>query len=149
MRKQNRSVLSKLSKIISDNGLQRHRPGRFCPIMMKYHWFIPIVFAALMVTTGCSASSDICRDAVGHYEQALQIAPERAFLVDNAIGYGDEKAIDRGARDKLRVRQYNGRTNMNASGHALPSLPMQHSPQRYKSTCDLVASCKSRKGKDL
>ena len=36
--------------------------------MMKYHWFIPIVFAALMVTTGCSASSDICRDAVGHYE---------------------------------------------------------------------------------
>ncbi len=40
----------------------------------------------------------------------LQVAPDRAYIVDNAIGYGLAEAIDRGARDDLRVRQYNNRT---------------------------------------
>ncbi len=40
----------------------------------------------------------------------LEVAPERAFLVDNAIGYGRAGIIDRGARDNLAVRQYNNWT---------------------------------------
>jgi hypothetical protein len=42
--------------------------------------------------------------------ELLKLAPDRAFLVDNAIGYGSEEAIDRGARDKLNVREYNNWT---------------------------------------
>ena len=42
----------------------------------------------------------------------LKEAPRRAYLVDNAIGYGRKgaEAIDRGVRDGLRVRQYNNWT---------------------------------------
>jgi hypothetical protein len=42
--------------------------------------------------------------------ELLKLAPDRAFLVDNAIGYGSDEAVDRGARDKLNVREYNNWT---------------------------------------
>jgi TPR repeat protein len=50
-----------------NNGLQKHRPCSGS-IGMKRSWFTPIVFAAVLVATGCQASPDVCRDAVRHYE---------------------------------------------------------------------------------
>ncbi|MGC9317879.1 MAG: hypothetical protein ACP5KN_07590, partial [Armatimonadota bacterium] len=40
----------------------------------------------------------------------LDVAPQRALLVDNAIGYGRPDAIDRGCRDGIPYRQYNNWT---------------------------------------
>ncbi len=35
---------------------------------------------------------------------------DRAFLIDDAIGYGMQNEIDRGARDNIKIRQYNNWT---------------------------------------
>ncbi len=45
--------------------------------------------------------------------ELLRVARDRAFLVDNAIGYppnAGEEPIDRGARDNLQIREYNNWT---------------------------------------
>lgn len=36
-----------------------------------------------------------------------KISPEKIIVVDNDIGYGRKNAIDRGARDNIKYRQYN------------------------------------------
>lgn len=40
----------------------------------------------------------------------MRVAPERAIVVDNEIGYGRAGEVDRGAKDHVRYRQYNSWT---------------------------------------
>ena len=53
------------------------------------------------------------------------LAPERALLIDNSIGYGRKDALDRGERDAIAFRQYNNWTQEGLDAAARQGQPVR------------------------